>query len=76
MNLGFSIESCEFNANIALMEAAPEMYAALESMIVYCHLLEEKLLSNKIKVSDIEKDNNQPAEDMAECALAKARGES
>lgn len=70
-------EMCkETQANFVLMAAAPKLYEALEGMIAYCHKLENKLLANHLTVTDIENDCERYAEDVAECALAEARGET
>ena len=64
-------------ANAHLIAAAPDMYEALVLMIRYTNMLEDQLLSRRVEVTTLYLDNKneQPPEDIAELALAKARGE-
>lgn len=64
--------------NAHLIAAAPELYEALELMVRYCNMLEDELLARRCAITELCLDHRheQPPEDVAECALAKARGES
>ncbi|AUR88462.1 hypothetical protein NVP1113A_61 [Vibrio phage 1.113.A._10N.286.51.E7] len=70
-------DRAESLANAHLIAASPDMYKALVLMIRYANMLEEQLLSRRVEVTTLYLDdkNEQPPEDIAELALAKARGE-
>ena len=65
----------EDNAN--LIAAAPELLEALEVANEYMSLLEERLLDNRITITNIriKTPNNQDATDLIEGAIAKAYGD-